>query len=171
MDKAIGEHRLGEDHEKLTLQGLEDNIVAVDTMASQARRTFDLFTRDLEPRLYDREPFYQALRQLAISSRNAEIRILVMDSDRVVKEGHRLINLGRRLSTYINFRKVAEDYRELPYSFLVADGRGYLYRSLAIQYEGEADFNNPYRAKELSREFEEIWQHSQPDPNLRQLHI
>jgi hypothetical protein len=171
MDKAIGDYRLGEDHEELALQGLEDNVAVVDAMASQTRRTFDLFTRDLEPRLYDREPFYQALRQLAISSRNTEIRILIMDSDRVVKEGHRLINLGRRLSTYIKFRKVADDYHELPYSFLVADGRGFLYRSLAIEYEGEADFNNPYRAKELSREFEEIWQHSQPDPNLRQLHI
>jgi hypothetical protein len=171
MDKPIGEHRLGEDHEALAIEGLEDNIAVVDAMASQARRTFDLFTRDLEPRLYDREPFYQALRQLATSSRNAEVRVLIMDSDRIVKQGHRLINLGRRLSTYIKFRRVAEDYREIPYSFLVADVRGYLYRSLAIEYRGEADFHNPYRAKELAREFEDIWQHSQPDPNLRQLHI
>ncbi len=171
MDKPIEQRRLGEDHEALTLMSLADNIAVVDAMTSQARRTLDLFTRDLEPRLYDREPFYQALRELAISSRNVEIRILLMDSDRIVKEGHRLINLGRRLSTYIKFRRVAEDYRDLPFSFLVADGRGYLYRSLAVQYGGEADFNNPYRARELGREFEEIWQHSQPDPNLRQLHI
>ena len=59
MDKAIGDYRLGEDHEELALQGLEDNVAVVDAMASQTRRTFDLFTRDLEPRLYDREPFYQ----------------------------------------------------------------------------------------------------------------
>jgi len=171
MDKPISEYRLGEDHEALTLAGLDDNIAVVDAMAGQARRTFDLFTRDLEPRLYDREPFYQALRQLAISSRNVEIRVLIMDSDRIVKEGHRLVDLGRRLSTYIKFRKVADDYREMACSFLVADVRGYLYRGLAIEYEGEADFYNPYRARELAREFEEIWQHSQPDPNLRQLHI
>ena len=171
MDKQIGDYRLGEDHEALPLKSLADNIAVADALASQARRTFDLFTRDLEPRLYDREPFYQALRQLAISSRNAEVRILIMDSNRIVKEGHRLINLGRRLSTYFQFRKVAEDYQDLPYSFLVADGRGYLYRSLAVQYNGEADFNNPYRSKELAREFEEIWQHSQPDPNLRQLYL
>ncbi|MDX1594718.1 MAG: hypothetical protein R3298_10730 [Gammaproteobacteria bacterium] len=171
MDKPFSAYRLGEDHEALALDSLGDNIDVVDAMASQSRRTLDLFTRDLEPRLYDREPFYQALRQLAISSRNAMIRVLIMDSDRVVKEGHKLIDLGRRLSTYVAFRKVAEDYRDLPYSFLVADVRGYLYRPLAVQYKGEADFHNPYRAKELAREFQDIWEHSSPDPNLRRLHL
>ena len=171
MDKSIADYRLGEDHEELVLSSLEENVAVVDALASQARRKLILFTRDLEPRLFDREPFYQALRQLAIAHRNVEIRVLVMDSDRVVKEGHRLINLGRRLTSYIQFRKVAEDYLDTPSTFLVVDDRGYLHRNLAVQYDGTADFSNPYRAQELTRQFDEIWQHSGPDPNLRQLHI
>lgn len=171
MDRPISDYRLGEDHEELVLTTLADNIAAADALVTQARRKLRLFTRDLEPRLFDREPFYQALRQLAIAGPNVEIQVLVMDSDRVVKQGHRLINLGRRLSTYIHFRRVAEDYLDNPSSYLVVDDQGYLFRSLATQYNGVADFNNPYRALELSRHFEEIWQHSGADPNLRQLHI
>jgi len=171
MDKPIGDYQLGVDHEELILSSLDDNIAAVDALVGQARRKLQLLTRDLEPRLYDREPFYQALRQLAISNRNVEIQILVMDSDRVVKEGHRLINLGRRLSTFIQFRRVADDYQSTPSSFLIVDERGYLYRNLAIQYRGIADFNSPYRAQEYMRHFDEIWQHSSADPNLRQLHV
>jgi hypothetical protein len=171
MDRPISDYRLGEDHEELVLTTLDENIAVADALTTQARRKLRLFTRDLEPRLYDREPFYQALRQLAISGRNVDIQILVMDSDRVVKEGHRLIDLGRRLTTYIRFRRVASDYLDNPSSYLVVDDRGFLYRSLATQYNAVADFNNPYRAQELSRHFDEIWQHSGPDPNLRQLHI
>jgi hypothetical protein len=171
MDKPIEEYRLGVDHEELTLTSLDDNIAVVDALAGQAQRKLQLFTRDLEPRLYDREPFYQALRQLAISHRNVEIQILVMDSDRVVKEGHRLINLGRRLTTYMQFRKVAEDYRETSSSYLIVDERAFLYRNLAVQYEGIANFNSPYQAQEYARHFDAIWQHSSPDPNLRQLHV
>ena len=54
---------------------------------------------------------------------------------------------------------------------MVFDERGVIKRRYADRYEGRADFNNPKQARELLSFFDEVWNISEPDPNLRRLHI
>ena len=171
MDKPIAEHIVGEDSEEIIINSLEMNCIAADTMISQARRKLTMFTRDLDPRVFDREPIYQAVKDLATYSRFSEVRVLLVDPDRVIKEGHRLITLARRLSSYIQIRKVGSDYQYICSSFIVVDDKAYIYRSLATQYDAVVNFNEPNRARELLRQFTDVWEYSAPDPNLRVLHI
>ncbi|HEY5790081.1 MAG TPA: hypothetical protein VIX81_05610 [Gammaproteobacteria bacterium] len=171
MDKPIEERVLGEDAGEIVIASLQENCAAVDTLLGQARRKLLLFTRDLEPRVFDREEVYQAIRELATYSRYSEVRMLLFDSDRIVKDGHRLVDLARRLSSYIQIRLVPDDYKEIASSFMVVDDKGFLYRSLASQYEGVVDFSEPNRCRELTKLFGDVWEHSAPDPNLRRLHI
>ena len=57
----------------------------------------------------------------ASAKRFARVRVLISDPPRTARNGNRLVGLGRRLDTYIEFRNVHEDYREHREAFLLAD--------------------------------------------------
>ena len=111
------------------------------------------------------------MRQLALRSRHSRIRVLVKDSHRAVKDGHRLVELARHLSSFIEIRKAHEDARDAAEAFLIADGIGTLHRTLASRFEGTVNFRAPLHARRLAQWFTEVWERSAPDPELRRLHL
>ncbi|MGH8415419.1 MAG: hypothetical protein ACRESX_11880, partial [Gammaproteobacteria bacterium] len=145
------------------------NRDAAVRLASEARMSLAMFTRDLDPAVYNTEEFATAVRQLALSSRYSRIRIVALDPTAAIKDGHRLIELGRRLSSFIEFRRPSADHAKLPESFLVADETGLLYRPMASRYEGFADPANPSEARVRLRLFDEIWERAEPELEFRRL--
>ena len=97
--------------------------------------------------------------------------MLLKDAEPLIKYGHRLIELSRRLSSMIGIRTIHPHYREYNEAYMVFDERGIIKRRYADRYEGIANFNDPIQARELLTLFNEIWNISEPDPNLRRLHI
>ncbi|HKJ10589.1 MAG TPA: hypothetical protein VKA76_15990 [Gammaproteobacteria bacterium] len=162
---------LAESDQSLPLAGSADNREAALSLVTQARRTLDIFTQDLEPMVYDHQPVLDAVRQLALRSRHSRIRVLVKDSHRAVKDGHRLVELARHLSSFIEIRKAHEDARDAAEAFLIADGIGTLHRTLASRFEGTVNFRAPLHARRLAQWFTEVWERSAPDPELRRLHL
>ena len=163
--------RLGETSDSISLETSDDNRAAAIALVAQARRSLEIFTRDLDKPLYDDPAFIDAVRGLALGARQAAVRILIKDSSRAVKYGHRLIPLCQRLTSFIEVRKPPEEYREYNEAFLVVDGIGCLHRKLADRYEGHAHFHAPIEARKLLAFFEEVWRNSAPDPDLRRLYL
>lgn len=153
------------------LETQADNCEAALAVAGEARRSLVIFTRDLEPAIYDRTEFLDIVRRLAISSRFAGIRILLRDPTRAIKDGHRLVELARRLTSRVEIRRVHSDFSDLTEAFLVADEKAVLYRTLADRNEGIADLHDPVRARDKLRLFDTVWEKSEPEPELRQLGI
>jgi hypothetical protein len=54
---------------------------------------------------------------------------------------------------------------------LICDDAGYFYRPLASRYEGAANFNNPGEVAKLEKYFMELWERSEPDSEMRELHV
>ncbi len=146
-----------------------DNRQAAAVLAAGAHRTLAIFTRDMERVIYDTVEFVAAVRQLALRSRFSRIRIAVIDPLPAIKDGHRLIELGRRLSSFIEFRRPAAEAATLAAAFLIADESGLLYRPLAGRYEGYMDTDNPHAARIYLRAFEAIWELAEPEPEFRRL--
>ena len=165
------EFTIGDESGAIRLERREDNAAAAARLAGEARRSLHLFSRDLDPYLYNRAEFLDPLRRLATAGRRARIEILVLDSRRAVLDGHRLIEMGRRLSSVIELRKLHPDYSERLETFLIADERGLLYRQQSDLFEGKVDFNAPAEAKQLLKLFNEAWAKSGPDPELSRLHV
>jgi len=140
-------------------------------LARQARRTLDIVTRHLDPPLLDRDDFVDAVKTVALGSKYAEIRILVLDPGPVVARGHRLIQLAQRLSSFIHVRAPSPEHKEFNEAWLVADKRAYAHRRFSDRFEATVNFNDPRLAAQLCNRFEEIWQRANPDPNLRRLHL
>ncbi len=140
-------------------------------LAQQTRRTLDLVSRHLDPTLYDRDDFVEAVKQLALGSPRARVRMLILDPAPVIASGHRLIPLAQRLSSYIELRVPAPEHREFNEAWLVADKDGYAHRRFSDRFEATVDFHDPRLAAHLTNRFDELWQRAQPDPNLRRLHL
>lgn len=162
---------LGETAGEYALTSRDDNAQAAALLAGQARRMIELFTPDLEPALYDQTPFIDALTQLCLSSPRARVRILAKDFERTVKDGHRLVELARRLSSYVELRKVHSDYQENNETFLLVDDYGLLHRRHAPRFEGTFSCKAPLEVRRLRASFDEIWDRSEPDADLRRLHL
>jgi hypothetical protein len=168
---ALDSLRLGMDRETVRLTGSDDVRTIATELACQARRTLLLHTFDLEARIYDRRAFIDAVSSLVRRQPGACFDVLIQDVDRVVKDGHRLVELMRRMGSSIQIRLCAQQYRGYCGTFLLADDSGYLYRPLSSRYEGLASFNNPAEVSRLGKYFREVWEHSQVDKELRRLYL
>ena len=165
------QYKLGDESPSLILDGSSDNYASALAMLQQTRRDVAILSRQMDGRLYDTAEFIQALSQLASQHPRCRIRLLLKEIEPLVKYGHRIIELSRRLSSMIGIRTIHEDYREYNEAFMVFDERGVVKRRYADRYEGIANFNDPKQARELLSFFDEVWNISEPDPNLRRLHI
>lgn len=140
-------------------------------MTQQSKRKIDIITRYLDKAVFDVIDFIDSVKQLSISSPNTRIRILIRDSDPMVKNGHRMIELIQQLTSTIEVRMISEEYQSYNEAFMIYDTKAVIYLRYSDRYDGVANFDRPRLATELSAFFEEVWERSLPDPNLRRLHI
>lgn len=148
-----------------------DNRIAALEIAQLARRQLSIFSRDLEPQVFDTPELLEAVKNLVLSGSRASVRILLIDATRAIHDGHRLVGLARRLSSFVEIRKPHRDYLDMAETFMIADERGLLHRKLASRWEGIVDPNDPMQARDKLKLFNDIWQRSHSDPETRQLRI
>ncbi|HEY3643773.1 MAG TPA: hypothetical protein VGM16_00425 [Gammaproteobacteria bacterium] len=151
------------------LASLNDNRAAAVAVAAVAKRELVLFSHDLEPLLYDKEDFLKVVQALATRSRMSRIRIVCKDPGVSVRAGHRLVAMVQRFSSYMEVRRASKDHAQLTETFLVADEEALLFRPLATAYEGYVDTHSPLEARKFLRQFTDIWEMAEPDPEFRRL--
>jgi hypothetical protein len=142
--------------------------VAVDTAAASATRMLSIYTQDLEPEVYDQTPFLEIIKSFVLARSFAKVRVLLVDPTRVMTDTNRFIAMGRRLSSYIDIRYVANHMpQQRSCAYLIADERAIVYRLRADTWDGIADFNNPAVARLHLGEFDAVWNASAPEHALR----
>jgi len=169
--KRFVELRLGISDMEIELLTRAETRHATELMVGQTQTSLDITSRDLDPFLYDREIFLDLLSGLCRRNRQARIRFLVQDPSTPIKGNHRLIELGRKLSSSIEFRQPHQDYRYINTACLIADGCGLIQRSLADRFEGTANFYAPVAARRERDFFTEVWERSESHPEFRRLYL
>jgi len=145
---------------------------AVLDISANAQRAIAIFTQDLEPFAYDDDHFIEIIKKLILSKSFARVRVLLADPYRAIRDGNRLVGLGRRLSSYVEFRNVHKDFRkEHIEAYLIADDKGVVYRADARRMHGISDSNNRGVARKYLEEFDHIWHASYAEPEFRLLHL
>ncbi|MDJ0927932.1 MAG: hypothetical protein QNJ73_09810 [Gammaproteobacteria bacterium] len=153
------------------LSSFDENRDAVAEIAAQAKRWISIYTPDLEPGVYDSEGFLDVAKRLVLAKRYAKIRVLISEPHRTVRIGNRFVSVGRRLNSYIEFRNVHPDYQEHREAYLIADDIALLYRVEGRKWEGIADTYEPAVAKRYLAQFDEIWNASEIEQELRELRV
>jgi hypothetical protein len=167
----IDDLQLGVTGLEFEVESLTEASAVAQALATQAQRSLLLHTENLEPAIYDESAFLDAVTRLSHAHSQSHIWILIQDARKVVQHGHRLIEIARRMSSSIQIRRPAEQYRNYHESFLLADGCGYLHRPIAARYEGTANFHDPGKVADFEKYFMEVWERSEPDEEIKRLYI
>lgn len=162
---------LGETDETLPLAGRKAVRRATLTLTAQAKRSIDILSRDLDPVVYDHDELVESVTRFCRRSPKARVRIIVQEPGSLRGTTHRLVELAIKLSSSIEIRSPNADAEKRSDAFFIADQTGTVYINPADRYEGKVVCNDRHYAYELLREFEEMWQHAEPDPNSRWLGI
>ena len=133
----------------------------------QARQNLCLYSPDLEVWLYSHSSVQQACTQFLLASPKNRLRILVRDVGKPVRQGHRLLNLARRITSNLHIRRINPDHPADECAYLLADDRGLLLREQPEQYAGYALYNDPGRVRQRQAQFDQAWDLSLLDPDLR----
>jgi hypothetical protein len=140
-------------------------------LVSAARLDITIFSQGLDRRTYSSEFFIAPLQKFLLQHQRARLRVIVHSPGLAMRTGHRLVELGRRLPSRIEFRELPEERRLLEKEFLIADESALLLRASVEQLESRYYPHAPLLAREQKREFETWWQESQPAAEFRDLKI
>lgn len=156
----------------VAVESREQALTETLGLVAAGRRELCIYTRDLDPILFDAEPMLEALKRFAISGRGASIRILVQDPRSASQRGHRLIALAQRLSSVFAFRTPMQE-EDLQYAsaFVLNDVRGYYFRTLGNRFEGEAVNYAPGKHAQLQEYFDQVWERSEASEELRPISL
>ncbi len=169
MTLDLSNQVLKETNNRITTDGSEEVYQGMLELTRQAKRSLDIYTDHLDHRLYNSQDLFDAALKLATYSRHSLIRVIVRDSTSAVKQGNRLVQLSYRISSRIQIRKPPMENMHDTLEYFIADKYGLMYRPLSNRYEGSLNFNDSLNCRQLERSFNEIWEKSAADPELRQL--
>jgi hypothetical protein len=165
---APDELRLGEPGE-VVLDSVELNRAAALLLARQAKYSLLIMSHNLDPEVFSTRDFGEALSRLARRARQKAVKILIRDNRRLIHETHRLLDVIRQFGTFIELRKTPRKFAGSDQEFVLADADGVLARQPGGAYAATLHLHNPGLAKGLREEFMGMWEHSEPDPYVRQL--
>jgi GNAT superfamily N-acetyltransferase len=137
---------------------------------ASAQRDLICYTRDLDPAVLNTSSVLEVLRSIALRT-NARLRFLVQHTDRALRDGHRLLELSRRLPSSFDFRCVQAEDLQFASAFIVNDSFGFLTRALADRFDCEGDLYNIAEANRLRRYFDEVWERSRMISEWRRLSL
>lgn len=166
-DYSLGETADG----TLKLETREENAAAALELTRQCRLKLAIFSHELEPVIYDRPEYIEALKRLTLRGSHVEIRILVTEPRLLAQRGHRLLDLALKLPSYIQILRPGAAHRTFDQALLLADEAGYLLRTNKDEFSARLDFNNRRESRRLLEIFDEMWGKAGADPNLRRMRL
>ena len=147
------------------------NHDAILKLLSAAQNHIAIVSRYLDPTIFSKEDFIQNASEFIRRTKTSNIRILVHDTNPMVKNNHRIFTLSHRVSSKIEIRTICNDYAQFNQSFLVADSAGYILNLKGDLYDADVNFNDSDKSKELMETFKTIWELSQQETEVRRLCI
>ena len=154
---------------RIELLATAEKISALTDLIANGNQCLRIFSDELDPEIFDDEALVKQISGLARRHRDSRIKILLKSTSLVIKRRHRLVALQKRMPTLIQIRRLSHMPESHVENYVVVDEN-------AIFFDPRDDdkvcFSNPADrpfAQHLLHKFEELWQVSSSDPELRSL--
>jgi hypothetical protein len=164
-------YQLGSEDELVQIESSQEHHSAATLMSQQSNREINIISRELDPLVYDVPEFIDSVKKMVLANRRSKLRAIVIEPRTIARRGHLLLDLAASLPTFIEFRTPGKEYKHFNESLFVADRTGFVYRNSAERYEGNLSFNDKRKAKIFMDVFEEMWNRSTADANLRKISL
>ncbi|NIK01744.1 GNAT family N-acetyltransferase [Xanthomonas cannabis] len=148
-----------------------DGPMAVDTLGAalaattgllcSARRQLLIYTRALDPPLFDNPGVLDALRRFATARHDKRVQVLVQDTAGAAASSSAMLRLAQRLPSVFRFRAVSDPVDTSYASAYVVGDDAYYFRPTGHRFDdGETWLSGAARSRQLEREFAQIWERS-----------
>jgi len=162
---------IGVTSESIQVDSRQVNHDAVLKLLSSAQSQVSIISRHLDPTIFSNEDFINNASEFVRRTKTSNIKILVHDTNPMVKNNHRIFTLSQRVPSKIEIRTICNDYSQFNQSYVVADSRAYIHNLKGDLYDAEVNFNDSDKSNELMENFKTIWELSQQEPEVRRLCI
>lgn len=137
-----------------------------------ARQELLLRSDVLERALYGSEEFSSAVKDFLLGSERARLCVLVRQPHEALQNAQRLIDLGQRISSRVEFREPTDEQGDIGQAeWLIADRRILLERQSPESLESQFWAGEPRRGKTRGEDYDKLWNEAQPAQELRSLGI
>lgn len=154
------------------LTGSADFAARATQMVSGARMEVALLTLELERRIYGSGIFTESLRRFVLQHSHTKVRVLVNSTQMAIANSPRLVEMGRSLSSFVEFRELQPPRQKVVREeLLITDGRLLLHRESSQDLEAKFYGASPDVARHKLKEFNMLWDESEPAQELRKLGI
>lgn len=150
---------------------VQDYKSSVKDLVSQTKQKLLILSSDLDSYVFNTNEIVDYISSLARKSRYTETRILVTDTTTMVKQGHRLLELQRRLSSRISIRKISIEPHLIRHNLVISDNVGFICQSVNDPEKAWGNYNNIPTARNYMTEFNEYWGQALEDSDLNVLAI
>lgn len=146
---------------------------ALDGLVATARLELCLLSQCLDSRCYGGKVLTDRFKRFLLGNDRARLLVLVADPRRAAAQhGLPLLELGRRLSSRVEFRDLPSQHASLDQGeWLIADGRLLLEHSLRTMEPSRCWSQATLRARRRRDEFATLWEQSTPSLSLRALSL
>ena len=149
----------------------QDYIDAFLSLIENTSRYLRIRSAYLDPSLFNEREVIEAISQFARSSRFTEVHILLDYPEYLLRNGHRLLDLSRRLSHKILIKEYYSDKIEQQESLIISDCKGILIKYQDADTPGLLSLTDAVTTKRLQEAFVHDWERSSLARQLRQLSI
>ncbi len=152
----------------IRVTGRDAWVAALLRLAQSGHSEICLQSHHLEAFAYGDVEFVNAVKELILNNRRAQVRVLVNDVEQAAS-GHRLVELGRTLSSFIQFRQLPESDRDNGEDRLIVDHTSFVERLDPNSFDAIEYSDAPADGRERMEAYERLWARSAPSPALRLL--
>jgi hypothetical protein len=161
-----------EDTAAEVLNGIADFAARATQMVSEAKMEVALLTQELDRRIYGSGIFTESLRRFVLQHSHTKVRVLVNSTQMAISNSPRLIEFGRSLTSFVEFRELLPQRQQVVREeVLITDGRLMLYRETPQDLEAKYYGASPGGARLKMKEFDLLWDESVPAQELRKLSL
>lgn len=136
-----------------------------------ARFGLCILSQELEPNSYGTPNFADSVKTLVLMQKQARLRVLVGHGRTAARGPHSLVELGRIVTSRIEFRELPPNRKPDVAELVIADGRVLLERRGSNDMQGYLYTQAPHTARERQRRFDVLWEDALPCQDLRRLSL
>ncbi|MEA9578222.1 GNAT family N-acetyltransferase [Xanthomonas nasturtii] len=145
----------------MAVDDLAAALAATTGLLCSARRQVLIYTRALDPQLFDNAAVLEALRRFATARHDKRVQVLVQDTASAAASSSAMLRLAQRLPSVFRFRAVSDPVDTSYASAYVIGDDAYYFRPTGHRFDdGETWLSGAARSRQLTREFAQIWERS-----------
>lgn len=154
-----------------SLLSYKEGQEALAHLMAQATTTINIYSQSLCPAILNTQIVIDACEQFCLKNHRTHINILVQETRPITQVSHRLLSLAHKHISSISFKKLNTDIAIRGDDYISIDRSAYWQLPNTQSYESVCNFADARRTAIFLAHFNDAWERSSADSELRELVI